>query len=79
MSASINDCELPTVDFSDDGERAQINGHSFEINKYKSMIDSVVRRAETILGRELLFRDSDAIDSINPYEIHDDECMCTHR
>jgi hypothetical protein len=79
ISASINDRGKPTIDISDDGKWAQIHGHSFEISRYKSMIDSVVRRAETILSRELLFRDSDTIDPINPYEIHDDECMCTHR
>jgi len=79
ISASINERGKATVDFSDDGKWVQIHGHPFEISKYKSMIDSVVRRAETILSRELLFRDSDTIDPINPYEIHDDECMCTHR
>jgi len=63
----------PMIDFSDDGKWAQIHGHAFEISKYKSMIDSIARRAETILSRELLFRDSDTIDPINPYEIHDDE------
>ena len=75
ISASINDRGKPTIDFSDDSEWATIHGHSFEISRYKLMIDSVARRAETILSRELLFRDSDTIDPIDPYEIYDDECM----
>ena len=79
ISASVNDRGKSIIDFSDDNEWAQIHGHSFEISKYKSMIDSVVRRAESILSRELLFRDSDTIDPINPYEIHDDECIYTHK
>jgi len=68
-----------TIDFSDNGEWAQIHGHPFEISQYKSMIASVARRAEKTLSRELLFRDSDTIDPINPYEIHDDECMYTRQ
>jgi len=79
ISVSINDRGKPTVDFLDDGKWATVHGHAFEISKYKSMIDSVARRAEMILSRELLFRDSDTIDSINPYEIYDDECTCIHR
>ena len=75
ISAFINERGKATVDFSDDGKWVQIHGHPFEISMYKSMIDSVIRQAETILSRELLFRNSDTIDPINPYEIHDDECI----
>ena len=55
ISASIDECGKPTVDFSDDGRWIKIHGHAFEISRYKSMVDSVVRQAERILSRELLF------------------------
>ena len=79
ISASINDRGKHMIYFSENGQWATIHGHSFEISKYKSMIDSVARRAEMILSRELLFRDSDTIDFINSYEIYDDECTCIHK
>ena len=79
IDVSMSERGKNTIDFSDDGEWVQIHGHPFEISRYKSMIDSVVRRAEKTLSRELLFRDSDTIDPINPYEIHDDECMYTRQ
>lgn len=79
IAASINDRGKPMIDFSDDSKWATVHGHAFEISKYKSMIDSVARRAEMILSRELLFRDLDTIDAINPYEIYDDECTCSHK
>jgi hypothetical protein len=40
---------------------------------WKLMISSLIDRAERILSRNLLFRDQDIVDIIDPYSIIDDE------
>ena len=58
--------------FSDDSY-CFYDGHGFEISKWKEMIKDIHRRAEYILSRQLLFRDSDKIEPINPYMYVDSE------
>jgi hypothetical protein len=49
------------------------DGYGFEVSKWKEMVKDIHRRAECILSRRLLFRDSDTIEAINPYMYIDSE------
>jgi hypothetical protein len=64
--------------FSDDLSYCFYDGQGFEISKWLSMIEDIHRRAESILSRRLLFRDSDKIELINPYMYIDSESNFNH-
>lgn len=72
MGASKDATGGDKLRFSDDGY-CFYDGHGFEISKWKEMIKNIHRRAECILSRRLLFRDSDKIELINPYMFVDSE------
>ena len=66
MGASKDATRGDKLRFSDDGY-CFYDDHGFEISKWKEMIKDIHRRAESILNRRLLFRDSDKIEAINSY------------
>ena len=43
------------------------DNYRFEIFKWKEMIKNIYRKAKSILNKQLLFHDSDKIESINLY------------
>jgi len=49
------------------------DGGSFLIQAWKQMNKDILRRAEAILSRQLLFRNTDTIDSFDPYIYIDQE------
>jgi hypothetical protein len=53
--------------------RCFYDGGSFLIQAWKQMNQDILRRAETILSRQLLFRNTDTIDSFDPYIYVDQE------
>jgi hypothetical protein len=53
--------------------RCFYDGGSFVIEAWKQMNKDILRRAEAILSRQLLFRDTDTIDSFDPYQYVDQE------
>jgi len=59
--------------FSDDGLYCIYDGQEFRVSDWIDMVHDILRRAEVILSRQLLFRDSDKIESINPYTFVDSE------
>src|SRR5579859_8078983 len=59
------------IRFSPDKTRCFYDGNGFAISAWKEMMNDITRNAESILSRRLLFRDSDTIDPVNPYEIID--------
>jgi hypothetical protein len=59
------------IRFSPDKKRCFYDGNGFAISDWKEMMNDITRNAESILSRHLLFRDSDTIDPINPYDIND--------
>src|SRR6266496_5270353 len=72
MGASKDAMGGDKLRFSDDGY-CFYDGHGFEVSKWKEMVKDIHRRAESILSRRLLFRDSDTIEPINPYMYIDSE------
>jgi hypothetical protein len=72
MGASKDATGGDKLRFSDDGY-CFYDGQGFEVSKWKEMIKDIHRRAECILSRRLLFRDSDRIEPINPYMYIDSE------
>jgi hypothetical protein len=71
--AAENDRGKRTVQIMDDGKWGTLSGRPFELPRYKCMIENALRQAERVLSRELLFRDVDTIENINPFGIYDDE------
>lgn len=61
------------VRFSADRKYCYFDGHGFKVEEWKSMVKDIVRRLEKHLSRELLFRQKDTIDPINPYSFVDHE------
>jgi len=72
MGASKDATGGDKLRFSDDGY-CFYDGQGFEVSKWKEMVKDIHRRAESILSRQLLFRDSDKIEPINPYIYVDSE------
>src|SRR5277367_176543 len=54
--------------FSPNKKRCFYDGNGFAISAWKEMINDIIRNAESILSRHFLFRDSDMINPINPYD-----------
>ena len=61
------------IRFSHESQRCFYEGGSFLIAAWKQMNKDILRRAEIILSRRLLFRDMDTIDVIDPYSFVDQE------
>jgi len=61
------------VRFSADRKYCYFDGHGFKVEEWKSMVKDIVRRLEKHLSRELLFRQKDTIDPMNPYSFVDHE------
>jgi hypothetical protein len=59
--------------FSQEGDLCYYGEGVIEMKDWKPMISSLIDRAERILSRNLLFRDQDTVDIIDPYSIVDDE------
>jgi hypothetical protein len=61
------------VRFSADRRYCYFDGHGFKVDEWKSMVKDIVRSLERILSRQLLFRQGDTIEPMNPYSIVDNE------
>ena len=61
------------VRFSADRKYCYFDGHGFKVEEWKLMVKDVVRRLEVILSCQLLFRQEDTIEPMNPYSFVDHE------
>jgi len=60
------------IRFSADGKQCYYKTHQFDMLEWKEMPKEILRNAELILSRRLLFQNSDTVTAVNPY-IRDDE------
>ena len=72
MSAFKNAIEGDKLWFSDN-DYCFYDDQGFEISKWKEMIKDIHRKTEFILSKQLLFHDSNKIESINLYIYIDSE------
>jgi hypothetical protein len=77
MKASQHAKGSDKLRFSPDNKRCFYDGNGFAISAWKEMMNDIIHNAESILSRHLLFRDSNTIDPINPYDIVDSKGDCT--
>jgi hypothetical protein len=61
------------VRFSADRKYCYFDGHGFKVEEWKSMVKDIVCRLEKILSRQLLFRQEDTIEAMDPYSFVDHE------
>jgi len=54
-------------------------GEELDIEAWRTFPEDILRRAEKILSRNLLFRETDFIDAINPYSIKEKETCHDNR
>ena len=59
--------------FSNDKEYCSYEGYGFGIAAWKGMVKDIIRSAETLLIRRLMFCNSDTVEPINPYTFIDSE------
>ena len=73
MAASRNSKGGDNLRFSNDGQYCFYEGYGFEIAAWKGMVKDIIRSAETLLSRRLMFRNLDTVEPINPYTVIDSE------
>ena len=54
------------IRFSADGKRCYYETHQFDMLEWKEMPKEILRNAELILSRRLLFQNSDTVTAVNP-------------
>jgi hypothetical protein len=73
MHIAANDKGEDKIRFSDDNNFLYWEGRELEIATWRRFPGDILRKAEMILSRELLFQATDTIEDINPYDIIDNQ------
>jgi hypothetical protein len=75
MNIAKNSKGEDKIRFSANGKVCYYKNSQFKISAWKTMVKDILRKAESILSRQLLFQTSNTIATINPYDIVDDESV----
>jgi len=75
MNIAKNCRGLDNIRFSTDKRRCYYKGRQFELSEWKAMPREILRNAELILSRQLMFQNSDTITAVNPYIVDDESIV----